>query len=139
MRYANNYDKSEQNTIKRNMQISVPITMPICRFSSSKMLQTLFTSIFPSSFCGHSFNFENKHTTGEDFVLLCSAIVVKAQCMDCERRESAEYRQQELRTNAIERHAKSVATPQSLSGRRDRPFFTKSIRVFLRSHGAPEN
>ena len=35
----------------------------------------------PSSFCGHGFNFENKHTTDEDFVQLCK--------VQCERRESA--------------------------------------------------
>ena len=35
-------------------------------------------------------------------------------CMQLKRRKSAENRQRELRRNAIERHASSVATPGSL-------------------------
>ena len=45
--------------------------------------------------------------------------------MQLKRRESAENRQYELRKNAIERHASSVATPWSLPGRSDRPFSRK--------------
>ena len=97
---ANNYDKSKQNTMKTRYtnKHSFPTyaskldsCLPICRSSSSKMLQTLFTSFLedrPSSFCWHGFNFENKHTTDEDFVLLCkrTSYTPSAQC---ERHESA--------------------------------------------------
>ena len=69
----------------------------------------------------------------------CSANTVKVLCMHCWRHENTEHRQQELHRNAIECHASSVAILCSLLGRCDRPFFTKNIRVFLRSHGAPEN
>ena len=88
--------------------------LPICRPSSSKMLQTPFTSfleddhggnqkrfflcLLPSHFCEHGFIFKNKHKTDEDFVLLCkrtsstccqhSVNAVKVQCMHCERHES---------------------------------------------------
>ena len=55
------------------------------------------------------------------------------------RRDSAENRQQERRMNAIERHLNSIATPRSVQGRRDRPFFMTNIRVFLRTYGVPEN
>ena len=65
-----------------------------------------------------------------------SVSAVKAQCRHC---ESAENCQQELRRNVIECHASSVAMPWSLLGRHDKPFFTKNIRVFMRSHGALEN
>ena len=64
---------------------------------------------------------------------------VKALWAPWKHRESAEHLQQELRRIAVERPASSVATPWSLLGRRDRPFFTKNIRFFFRSHGAPEN
>ena len=68
-----------------------------------------------------------------------SACIVSAMKAQWKLPESAENRQQELRRNAIEYRASSVAMPWLLSGCHDRPFFMKNFRVFLRSHGAPEN
>ena len=144
MRYANNYDKSKHNTIKTRyankhsfhyVRRTPASWTPACLYAGPAVPKL------------HGFNFENKHTTDEDFVLLCkrtssarrqrSANAVKAQCMYCERRESAvkaslDRRESPTRTrrNVIERHASSVATPWSLSGRRDRPFFTKKYQGF---------
>ena len=72
-----------------------------------------------------------------------SANAVKVQCMHYGRRESILRAQRIANTNSvgtlIECHASFVATHThwSLLERHDRRFFTKYIRVFLQSHGAP--